>query len=133
MESDLIVFPSNVRATVNVKLANRFNFENNYLQKKSRPVHASVFVTAMGPKGPAIHDIFRGTILSQIYFDIMETSEVIFNNFKRRIVEGKIVNQNAADHWANFFFAVGKTSPKVISVMDKFREDISQQRLALWK
>ena len=133
MDTDLIVFPSNARATVNVKLANRFNFENNYLQKKSRPSHAPVFATGMGPKGPAIHDIFRGTILSQIYFDLMETSEDIFDNFKLRLVEGKIVSQEAADHWANIFFAVGKTAPKIISVMTKFREDISQQRLALWK
>jgi hypothetical protein len=67
----------------------------------------------MGPKGPAIHDIFRGTILSQIYFDLMETSEVIFNNFKRRIVDGNIVNQDAADHWANIFLRLVKLLQKL--------------------
>ena len=133
MNPDSITLPGTLHATINVKLATRFNFGNNYLKKDSRLSNAAIFADVLGPKGPAIQDILRGTIISQIYFDLMESSEVIFANFKKRLVDGGIFSQEAADIWVNIKLPVGKTPPTEISVSEKFRDDISSQRLKLWK
>jgi hypothetical protein len=67
MSADLISLPGNDQAKINLKSALRFNYENNYLKKETRMSNGPVIAAALGVKGPAIHDIFRGTILSQIY------------------------------------------------------------------
>jgi hypothetical protein len=117
--------------TFDKKMANRFKFFNDYLQKQQRRSFDTEYIATLGAYGPYINEIIRSSFLSQIYFDLMDISENIFGNYVSRIVQADIMNQVGMDLWKSTMLPHGKDG--MVTTETQCRERISQSRLALWK